>query len=131
MDDKSYEVKNINALQNRFSAYLKNAVHNYRIDYLFKQGAPQREFPTEDPDIMLPMDSFDFTVHIAEYDALQRVLRRIKERERYILLARVIEDKNFAQIANEVGMSYKATAAVYYRTIAKLRYWLGGDRNEF
>lgn len=73
----------------------------------------------------------DFLSQLAEYDALRQALQAIKEQERYILLARVIDEKGFAQIADEVGLSYKGTAAVYYRTLEKLRKFLGGERNEF
>lgn len=57
---------------------------------------------------------------------LQWALRAIKDRERYVLLARVMDEKDFEQIGAEVGLSYKGAAAVYYRTIAKLRKLVGG-----
>lgn len=123
-DNRTYDS---NAVQNRFTAYLKNAVHNKRIDYLYKKANPsQFELPIEDLE-QLPTDQLDFTSRIAEYDTLQWALRLIKERERYILLARVIEGKDFQQIGTEVGLSYKGTAAVFYRTLAKLRKLIGGN----
>lgn len=83
-DNRTYDS---NAVQNRFTAYLKNAVHNKRIDYLYKKNNPsQFELSIDDLE-QLPTDQLDFTSRIAEYDTLQWALRLIKERERYILLA--------------------------------------------
>lgn len=109
------------SLQNQFTAYLQNAVHNGRIDYLRKKGGLSHiEIPLEDMDYFMVGDD-DFVFRLAEYDGLQQALQKIKELERLILLARVIEEKSFTQIADELGMSYKCTTAIYYRTLEKLR----------
>ena len=39
--------------------------------------------------------------------------------------------QNIDTIAEELGMSYKGAAAIYYRALHKLKHLLGGDRNEF
>ena len=112
-------------LQNQFTAYLRSAVHNGGKD------KPQRiEIMLEDMDYLMAEES-DFLLQLAEYEALRQALQEIKEQERYILLARVIDEKGFAEIADEVGLSYKGTAAVYYRTLEKLRKLLRGEENEF
>lgn len=104
-------------LQNQFTAYLRSAVHNGRIDYLRGKDKPQRiEIMLEDMDYLMAEES-DFLLQLAEYEALRQALQEIKEQERYILLARVIDEKGFAEIADEVGLSYKGTAAVYYRIL--------------
>lgn len=127
-DNRTYDS---NAVQNRFTAYLKNAVHNKRIDYLYKKNNPsQFELSIDDLE-QLPTDQLDFTSRIAEYDTLQWALRLIKERERYILLARVIDEKDFDEIGAEIGLTYKGTAAIYYRTLAKLRNLIGGNDDGF
>ena len=127
-DNRTYDS---NAVQNRFTAYLKNAVHNKRIDYLYKKNNPsQFELSIDDLE-QLPTDQLDFTSRIAEYDTLQWALRLIKERERYILLARVIDEKDFDEIGAEIGLTYKGTAAKYYRTLAKLRNLIGGNDDGF
>lgn len=114
-------------IQNQFTAYLRNAVHNGRIDYLRKKGGlPHIEIPLEDMDYFMVGDD-DFVFRLAEYDGLQQALQEIKELERYILLARVIDEKGFSQIADEVGLSYKGTAAIFYRTLEKLRKMLGRE----
>lgn len=64
---------------------------------------------------------------LTEYEAVYQALRAIREKERYILLARVVEEKSFSEIASELHMGYKGAAAIYYRTIEKLRRMLGDD----
>lgn len=118
-------------LQNQFTAYVQKAIHNGCVDYLFKKIRPLKaEIPLEDMDDLVSEDT-DFVLRLADYEDLRLALQKIKERERYILLARVVEEKSFTQIADELGISYKAVAAVYYRTLDKLRKLLGGDRNGF
>ena len=44
-----------------------------------------------------------------------------------MFLARVLEEKKFKEIAEELGMGEKGVAAIYYRTVKKLRDILEGD----
>ena len=46
--------------------------------------------------------------------------------EVYDNLERIINEKSFDDIANELGLGYKAVAAIYYRAIKKLKQILGG-----
>ena len=117
----------VDILQNQFTAYLTKAFHNGRAQYLLKKNRLEREIATEDLQLFFEPHFEDFT----DYDALYKALKTIKERELYVLLARVIEEKGFREIAEEINMSYKATTEIYYRTIAKLRKLLGGDTDEF
>lgn len=126
--DKTNEA---NAVQNLFTAYLKNAIHNARIDLLYKRNNPSRFEDVLDEQEQRLTNQMDFVDRLAEYDALQWALRMIKERERYILLARVIDEKDFDEIGAEIGLTYKGTAAVYYRTLVKLRNLIGGDGDGF
>ena len=50
-----------------------------------------------------------------------QALQNMKARERYIFLARVIEERPFTELARELGLSYKGVAAIYYRTLQRLR----------
>ena len=80
-------------LQNQFTAYLRSALRNGRIDYLRGKDKPQRiEIMLEDMDYLMAEES-DFLLQLAEYEALRHALQEIKEQERYILLARVIDEK--------------------------------------
>lgn len=117
-------------LQNQFTAYLQNALHNKRIDYIYKNHFMQAEILMEDMD-RFDMADTEYILKLAEFDALEKALQNIKERKRYILLARVIEEKSFSQIAEETGLSYKGTASIYYRTLGKLRKILGGGTDDF
>ena len=62
-----------------------------------------------------------------DYAELYSALSAIREKERRVFLARVLDEKGFDEIARELGLSYKGAAAIYYRTIAKLRVLLGGE----
>ena len=120
-----------NRLQNRFTSYLCRSVHNRRIDYFRGKEKPLRiEIMLEDMDYLVTEEQ-DRILQFAEYDALRQALKEIKEQERYILLARVIEEKSFSQIAGETGLSYKGAPAAYYRTLERLRKLLGGGRRGF
>lgn len=121
----------VNAVQNSFTAYLKRAIHNSRIDYLYKKKSPLRFEVSLGDQELSTTEQLDFESRLAECDALQRSLRMINDRERYILLARVVDEKDFEQIGAEIGLTYKGAAAVYYRVLAKMRKLIGGDGNGF
>ena len=79
-----------------------------------------------DEDLDLIPEESDFTVELCDNDALAYALKKLDERERYVLFARVLEEKSFEEIADKLGLKYKGVAAIYYRTTAKLRNILGG-----
>lgn len=56
-----------------------------------------------------------------EYAALMRLLVTLPERERTILLSRAMENRSFAELADKYHMGYKGVAAIYYRTIQRIR----------
>ena len=84
----------------------------------------------EEHEFLLIQD-FDYPDLQAENEILINALNKIKEKELYVLLAHVIEEKNFKVIAAELGIGYKGAAAIYYRTIAKLKNLIRGETNEF
>lgn len=43
----------------------------------------------------------------------------------------MIDEKDFDEIGAEIGLTYKGTAAIYYRTLAKLRNLIGGNDDGF
>lgn len=61
-----------------------------------------------------------------ENESVSQVIRRIHEKERYVFLSRVLEEKRFKEIAAALNMSEKGVAAIYYRTVKKLRDMLEG-----
>lgn len=113
-------------LQNQFTAFLNTALCNTRKAYLRgKYRRCKRECIT-DEFFLCPYDG-EYTESAVDYAELYSALSAIREKERRVFLARVLDEKGFDEIARELGLSYKGAAAIYYRTIAKLRVLLGGE----
>lgn len=66
-----------------------------------------------------------------ENDSLIYALRQITDRERHVFLSHALEEKGFEELAAELGITYKGAAAIYYRTIHKIRQKMGESRNGF
>ncbi len=115
--------------QNQFTAYLKKAVRFRRIRYLTNHSRiTSNELSLTESEFALP-DKTDIIQEIADYEAMQQAMKSTKEKERRIVLARIVEEKNFYEIAKELGMTYKAVTSLYYRVLKKLRkYMEGGDK---
>ena len=56
-----------------------------------------------------------------EYAALMRLLEKLQERDRMIFLSRALEERSFAELADKYHMGYKGVAAIYYRTIQRIK----------
>ena len=56
-----------------------------------------------------------------ESEKLHNALMNLSERERYVFLAFVLDEKNYTQLAQELNIGYKGVAAIYYRTLKKLK----------
>jgi len=69
--------------------------------------------------ISIPLD--------VETAALSRVLVQLKERDKYIFFARILDERDFDALAAELGMSRKDAAAAYYQVIAKIKRELRGE----
>lgn len=115
-------------LQNRFTSFVTRTIANARIDYLRKESSRAHNTydMSEEKFAMIP-DKTDFTDQICNSDALSYALKQIDDRERYVLIARVLEEKSFEEIANKLGLKYKGVAAIYSRTVVKLRNILKGE----
>ena len=60
---------------------------------------------------------------------LLEALQKLNERERQIFLARTLEEEDFETLGVKFDLSYKGAAALYYRTIQKIRKSIeGGDK---
>lgn len=119
-------------LQNQFTAFLTTALNNRRLIYLRSRGRRMhREIITDNYAVFyIQQEEFDDDL-FSDSEALHQALKAIKEKERLVLLARVIEEQSFDEIGAKLGIGYKGAAAIYYRSIAKLRKMLGGDDHEF
>lgn len=108
-------------LQNQFTSYLSFAVSHARIDFIrAKTARLKREQVTDRSELIFAEESFDIEAFL-ENEILMQAMREIREKERYVFLARALEEKRFKEIARELGMSEKGAAAIYYRTVKKLR----------
>lgn len=113
-------------LQNQFTSYLSFAVSNARIDFIrAKTARLKREQPTDQYELLFTGEAFELEIFI-ENEVLSQAIKDIREKERYVFLARVLEEKKFKEIAEKLGMGEKGVAAIYYRTVKKLRDILEG-----
>ena len=121
-------------LQNKFTAYLLSAVQRRKalyIDTLVK--AQQISHLIEET-------AMDSTFKL-EQEALQGIplymriqneklfwsLSHLKERERYVFFNRALDERSLDELASELGLSYKGVAAIYYRTIQKIKKSMKGE----
>lgn len=121
-------------LQNQFTAYLVTAVKRHKALYV-KKKARRRQVES-------PLELYDFEASLQpdtdlltglslmeqiENPMLHLALKQARERERYIFLTRILEERSFSDLAEELGISYKATTHSYYRFIERIRKMMGGD----
>lgn len=123
----------INAVQNRFTAYLTQAVGRQRGQYLKKKA--QRTAVESDIDPMeheyLWPEEVDMLAGLpplaqVENQRLLRALVSLIDRERYILLAHVLDERDFSELSAELSLGYKGVAAAYYRAVQKIKQELRG-----
>ena len=116
-------------LQNQFTAYVSLAIRRQRIHYIKKMERKNSNellfSPLHSP---IPAEE-DQIGKWLEYDVLNYALRQIREKEREIVLARVVEEKPFTEIAQEMGMTYKAVTNLYYRVLKRLKVHMEGVDN--
>ena len=117
-------------LQNQFTAYVSRAIRNRKLRYIINRDqknskellfAQLEDFSTAEEDKI---------GELLEYEILRQALRQIKEKERVIVLARVVEEKSFREIAQEMNMTYKAVSNMYYRVMKRLREHMEGVEME-
>ena len=100
-----------NITQNGFTAYLLSAVAHRKADYLHaKQRRQAREVLTDPDDLSTEeapgiSDPTDLLCCI-ENAALEEVLNRISERDRYIFFSRALHGRSFHELALELDLEY-------------------------
>lgn len=120
-------------LQNQFTAYLVTAIKRRKALYIRKKIQQQAESPLElyDFDMSLQADTDLLTgfslLEQIENPMLHLALMQARERERYIFLTRILEERSFSELAEELDISYKATTHSYYRFIERIRKMMGGE----
>lgn len=120
-------------LQNRFTAYLTSAVNRRRAAYIDKLIRLQNTINldlsnVEDESFDLEAEALkNFPMHLQiQNEDLFLSIAELSERERYVFFHRALGELSLDEMAAELGMSYKAVAAVYYRTIQKLKKKMQG-----
>lgn len=115
-------------LQNRFTAYLTTAVQRCRDSYIEKNRKRQQVEELTDSSGLTAEEGTEIDLFQElpllmqlENAALFQALKALSEREREVFLARVLDGKSFEALGGEIGLGYKGVAAVYYRTVQKIK----------
>lgn len=120
-------------LKNRFTSYISTSAQHRRIDYI--RELESQITLCELLDTTIYPQSFDLeraalkdvpVLIILENEVLLAAFLELDEKERYILLKRVINDASLDELAEILGVSYKGAAAAYYRVIRKLKRKMRG-----
>ena len=128
---------NDDILQNKFTAYLLSAVKRRRALYI--DNALRNQKLTEMIEATVTDDAFEFNSEFSldaplymriQNEKLYQALFELSERERYVFFNRVLEEKSLDELAEELGLSYKGAAAVYYRTVERIRNKMRGGKIE-
>lgn len=125
----------INAVQNRFTAYLTTAIKRQKYQYIKKKvQQSSHEVSVDDTEHTdLWPEEVDMLAGLPplaqmENQRLLQVLIGLTDRERYVLLAHILDERKFDELAKELGLGYKGVAAVYYRALQKVQKGMWGDR---
>lgn len=124
-------------LHDTFTAYLTTAVYRRRLLYVEQQKRVQKANNCLDQLLVNTRlntainkeDELPIMLQL-ESEKLYNALMHLSERERYIFLVLVLEEKNYSQLAEELNIGYKGVAAIYYRTLKKLKDSIRGDIDE-
>ena len=125
----------INTVQNRFTAYLTTAIKRQKYHYIKKKIQQDcHEVSVDDTEYTdLWPEEVDMLAGLPplaqmENQRLLQVLIGLTDRERYVLLAHILDERKFDELAKELGLGYKGVAAVYYRALQKVQKRMRGDR---
>lgn len=115
-------------LQNLFTAYLARAVKRRRNDYI-QQAARIQQMESMEDDIQYIQEQgteedmfrgLPLSMQL-EDSAPIHALKELNERERHVFFARVLDEKSFESLAEEMGLGYKGVATIYYRAVGKIK----------
>lgn len=111
----------------RFTGYLNKALDDTMITYCREQRRQRAIYsaltlagPCVDETEDIYTQSTVFKEQL-EDPTLDYALRKLNDRYRYILYARIFEERSFEEIGHELGLKYKGVAAIYYRALRKIR----------
>lgn len=137
MQHKNDGTGEANILQNQFTAYLLTAIKRRKATYWKEKWARQQaeisidlyEFGTKGSVEIDPCGELPILQQI-EHPLLLQALLQARERERYIFLARILDERSFHDLSEELGISYKAASNSYYRFLEKIKKVLKGGEND-
>ena len=122
-------------LQNKFTAYVATAVQRKKAAYIDAamkslQASQLIEEIIEDCSFDLDAEAL---IEVPLYMKLQNeklfsALSELTERERYVFFNRALDEMSLEDLACKLNLSYKGVAAVYYRTIQKIKKKMKGER---
>lgn len=122
------------SLQNRFTGYLQSAVNRQRSAYIDKLNRMKNFVDVdltniEDMNFNLEEETLkSFPLHLQiQNEELFLSIAELTEREQYVFFRRALGELSMEEMAVELGMSYKAVAATYYRVIRKLKKRMKGE----
>lgn len=127
-----------NIIQNQFTAYLVTAVKRRKAAYIKELAVRQqamRYLDLSELEVMgnsaTNLDEELSLLEQLENPLLLQALLQAKDRERYILLARILDERSFVELSEELGITYKAASNAYYRLVERIRRMMeGGEENE-
>lgn len=134
MRNKFGNQTNDDILRNSFTGYLASAVQHRRADYFVEQER-YRTINGHMEEIYYP-ESFDLEAEALkdlpiamkmENEALLMAFLSLDERERYVLLKRIVDEVSIEDLAEDLGLGYKGAAAVYYRAVKKIKRKMKGE----
>lgn len=125
----------VNALQNRVTAYLLTAVRRQKCAYIQKRNQIKNN---EVPIVPETEETMDCCVdglmeHLSPMEqmedmALMDALKLLTAKERYVLFGRLLNESEYETLGETLGLRYSGVAAIYRRVIKKLRKELEGGK---
>ena len=123
----------VNGVQNRFTAYLSTAVKRKKFHYmekLIRQSNHEVSIDDLEHDDISPevdmLAGLSPLVQLQDHRLLQALLG-LTARERYVLLAHILNERQFNELEEDLGFGYKGVTAIYYRAIQKVQRKMRGD----
>lgn len=115
-------------IQNRFTAYVQEAMTNTRNTYYTKKMKhDEHETIYDEADDLIPDSSdvldmlFSFNMDMLENLSLWKALRKLSGKDITIIKLRVLYDNSFKEIGKVLGMTEMAVRKRYNRAIKVLR----------
>ena len=109
--------------QNQFTAYVVLAVRRKRQAYIKKKiRDKEKQTKTEKELSKLGIEGDDVWIGLEiKNEELVDAMQQLKPKEHVIVVGYVLKRKSFREIAQEMKLTERTVASLYYRSIKKLR----------